>query len=106
MDASNPRSLLFQLTTLQQHIAELPKAGALNDDLDEEERALLEAVTSLKLSRLPKLLENHGGRREEMDALLLKIEKLLEYFSSVLSDKHFDHRPDTLQLVTTFWGEQ
>lgn len=106
MDASNPRSLLFQLTTLQHHIAELPKAGALNEDLDEEERALLEAVTSLKLSRMSKLLEAKAGKREEMDALLLKLEKLLKYFSRVLSDKHFDHRPDTLQLVTTFWGEQ
>ena len=70
------------------------------------ERALLEAVTSLKLSRLSKLLETSSGRREEMDALLQKLEKLLEYFSRVLSDKHFDHRSDTLQLVTTFWGEQ
>jgi uncharacterized circularly permuted ATP-grasp superfamily protein/uncharacterized alpha-E superfamily protein len=106
LDASNPRSLLFQLTTLQQHIAELPKAGALNDDLDEEERALLEAVTSLRLSRLSKLLETSSGKRVEMDALLVKLEKLLKYFSHVLSDKHFDHRPDKPQLVTAFRSEQ
>jgi uncharacterized alpha-E superfamily protein len=106
LDASNPRSLLFQLTTLQQHLAELPKAGALNNDLEEEERALLEAVTRLKLSRLSDLLKTTAGKREEMDALLDQLEKLLEYFSHVLSDKHFDHRPDTPQLVTALWGEQ
>jgi uncharacterized circularly permuted ATP-grasp superfamily protein/uncharacterized alpha-E superfamily protein len=106
LDASNPRSLLFQLTTLQRHVAELPKAGALNNDLEEEERALLEAVTRLKLSRLSDLLQTTGGKREEMDELLDKLEKLLEYFSHALSDKHFDHRPDTPQLVTALWGEQ
>jgi len=106
MESSNPRSLLFQLTTLQHHLTELPRAGALNDDLDEEERALLEAVTSLKLSRLPQLLETTTDKREDLDNLLLQLEKLLEYFNRTLSDKHFDHRPDNLQLVTTFWGEQ
>ncbi|MEZ5572128.1 MAG: circularly permuted type 2 ATP-grasp protein [Halioglobus sp.] len=106
MDISNPRSLLFQLTTLQRHLAELPRAGTLNHDLDEEERALLEAVTSLKLSRLPQLMETSSTKREGMDNLLLQLEKLLEYFNRILSDKHFDHRPDNLQLVTTFWGEQ
>jgi uncharacterized circularly permuted ATP-grasp superfamily protein/uncharacterized alpha-E superfamily protein len=106
MDSSNPRSLLFQLTTLQHHLAELPKVGTLNDDLDDEERALLEAVTSLRLSRLPQLMATSSSKREGMDQLLLQLEKLLEYFSRILSDKHFDHRPDNLQLVTSFWGEQ
>ena len=78
----------------------------MNDDLDEEERALLEAVTSLKLSRLPQLLETTTDKREDLDNLLLQLEKLLEYFNRTLSDKHFDPRPDNLQLVTTFWGEQ
>lgn len=106
LDASNPRSLLFQLERLQQHLAELPGADAMGSELEEEERALLEAVTSLKLSRLSNLLETDSGERQEMDSLLLQLEKLLKDFNRFISDKHFDHRVDPQQLVTTFWGEQ
>ena len=106
LDASNPRSLIFQLERLQQHQKELPKSDASLVELEEEERALLEAVTSLKLSRLPQLLETTSEKREELDNLLLQLKKLLSDFNRVISDKHFDHRIDPQQLVTTFWGEQ
>jgi uncharacterized alpha-E superfamily protein len=106
LDGSNPRSLLFQLNALQQHLAELPKNATSKDDLDEEERALLEALTTLKLSRLPHLLTTTSDKREDMDVLLLQLEKLLNEFNRLLSDRHFDHRADVLQLVTTFWGGQ
>jgi uncharacterized circularly permuted ATP-grasp superfamily protein/uncharacterized alpha-E superfamily protein len=106
LDGSNPRSLLFQLNALQQHLAELPKSATIKDELDEEERALLEALTTLKLSRLPHLLTTTSDKREDMDVLLLQLEKLLNEFNRFLSDRHFDHRADVLQLVTTFWGEQ
>ena len=106
LDATNPRSLLFQMERLQQHLAELPKADAAGSELEEEERALLEAITSLQLSRLPRLLKATAGKREEMDNLLQQLEKLLEDFNRFISDKHFDHRVDPQQLVTTFWGDQ
>lgn len=106
LDSTNPRSLLFQLERLEQHLAELPKADTKNGELDEEDRALLEAMTSLKLSRLPQLLESTTPVREEMEQLLQQLEKLLQEFNRVISDKHFDHRTDAQQLVTSFWGEQ
>ena len=106
LDSGNPRSLLFQLEKLQQHLADLPKTDTLKGQLEEEERALLEAVTSLKLSRLPQLLETTTDNREEMSNLLGQLEKLLSEFNRIISDKHFDHRIDPQQLVTTFWGEQ
>jgi uncharacterized alpha-E superfamily protein len=103
-DPTNPRSLLFQLERLQNLLAELPSAEPGGGELEEEERALLEAVTSLKLSRLPQLLEIHAEKREEMDTLLTQLDKLLKDFNRFISDKHFDHRTDPQQLVTTFWG--
>jgi uncharacterized circularly permuted ATP-grasp superfamily protein/uncharacterized alpha-E superfamily protein len=106
LDASNPRSLLFQLERLQQHLAALPKKENRPSELDEEERALLEAVTSLKLSRLPQLLETTTETREGLASLLTQLEKLLSDFNSVISDKHFEHRIDPQQLVSTFWGDQ
>lgn len=106
LDSNNPRSLIFQLERLQQHVAELPRTGNPIGELEEEERALLEAKTSLKLSRLSKLLETTSGKREDMDNLLLQLDKLLKEFNSFVSDKHFDHRTDSQQLVTSFWSKQ
>ena len=106
LDGSNPRSLIFQLERLQQHLTELPGTDTTGGDLQEEERALLEAMTSLKLSRLPQLMETSTEKREDMDNLLLQLDKLLRDFNRFISDKHFDHRIDPQQLVTTFWGGQ
>jgi uncharacterized circularly permuted ATP-grasp superfamily protein/uncharacterized alpha-E superfamily protein len=106
LDSSNPRSLLFQLEQLQQHLAALPKAEDKHSELQEEDRALLEAMTSLRLSRLPQLLESDSAVREDMEQLLLRLESLLEEFNRIISDKHFDHRTDVQQQVTSFWSEQ
>ena len=95
LDDNNPRSLLFQLERLQQILIKLPQP---------EERVLLEATTSLKLSRLSQLLETTSGKRGDMDTLLLQLDRLLDDFNRFISDKHFDQRTDTQQLVTTFWG--
>jgi uncharacterized circularly permuted ATP-grasp superfamily protein/uncharacterized alpha-E superfamily protein len=105
LDNSNPRSLIFQLERLEQHLTELPRTDTQSGELNEEGRALLEAITSLKLSRLPQLLETETPTREDMEQLLLQLEKLLQEFNRIISDKHFDHRSDSQQLVTSFWGE-
>lgn len=106
LDDTNPRSLIFQLEQLQQHLAELPKAETKPGELGEEDRALLEAMTSLRLSRLPQLLETSSSSREEMGQLLLQLKELLQAFNRIISDKHFDHRTDEQHQVTSFWGEQ
>ncbi len=105
LDASNPRSLLFQFEQLQQHFAKLPPRQDRGLQLDEDERALLEAITSLKLSRLAQLLETESTEREELKTLLEKLSTLLSAFNNIISDRYFDHRVDAQQLVTTFWGE-
>lgn len=105
LDDANPRSLLSQLERLQLHLEELPRADLKIGELEEEDRALLEAIASLKLSRLPQLLETSTESREELDQLLQQLEKLLQEFNRFISDKHFDHRADPQQLVTSFWGE-
>jgi hypothetical protein len=63
-------------------------------------------MTSLRLSRLPQLLESDSAVREDMEQLLLRLESLLEEFNRIISDKHFDHRTDVQQQVTSFWSEQ
>ncbi|MEM8563172.1 MAG: circularly permuted type 2 ATP-grasp protein [Pseudomonadota bacterium] len=102
LDASNPRSLLFQLENLQSHLDQLPGSDLEEGELREEQRALLAAISSLKLTRLPQLLAGEGALREELNQLLQQLEKLLHDFSTLISDKHFDHRADAQQLVSSF----
>lgn len=104
LDNTNPRSLIFQLERLQEHLVELPNSHGMSGELDEESRALLEATTTLKLTRLPHLLKAHGSRRSEVDTLMTQLAGLLREFSRMISDKHFDHRTGPRQLVSTFGG--
>jgi uncharacterized circularly permuted ATP-grasp superfamily protein/uncharacterized alpha-E superfamily protein len=105
LDQANPRSLLFQFEQLQNHFTALRKNETASRELAEEDRVLLEAITSLKLSRITQLVEVKEGSRSNLTQLLMQLNKLLSDFSNLVSDKYFDHRIDPQQLVTTFWGE-
>lgn len=100
LDRTNPRSLLFQMERLQEHLAELPNAEPLAGELDEENRCLLEAMTTLQLTRVPHLLQIAGKRRPEVETLMTQLAGLLREFSRFISDKHFDHRSGPQQLFT------
>jgi uncharacterized alpha-E superfamily protein len=105
LDPTNPRSLLFQFEELQNHINQLPKAERRSCELVPEERATLEAITTIKLTRLAQTLETDTDERENLTKLLQQLEELVCSVSNVISDKYFDHRVDPQQLVSTFWGE-
>jgi uncharacterized alpha-E superfamily protein len=105
LDVTNPRSLIFQFEQLQNHFSVLRRGDTNLRELEEEDRVLLEAITSLKLSRIANLVENQEGTRVQLALLLTQLNRLLSDFSNVVSDKYFDHRIDPQQLVTTFWGE-
>ena len=105
LDDTNPRSLIFQFERLQNHFTAIRSVDSNLKGLEEEERVLLEAVTSLKLSRIAALAESEEGSRRELSTLLTRLNTLLSDFSNILSDKYFDHRIDPQQLVTTFWED-
>lgn len=105
LDPTNPRSLIFQFEQLQHHFAVLRRGDTNFTALAEEDRVLLEVITSLKLSRIAQLVEVSDGSRQNLALLLTQLNKLLSEFSNLVSDKYFDHRIDPQQLVTTFWGE-
>lgn len=104
LDPGNPRSLLFQLERLQHHLMELPGMKRGSRALEEEERTLLAVTSQLKLARLPELLAIDNGKRPAMEALLSQLEDQLANFNTLISDKHFDHRTDTQQLLATISG--
>ena len=107
LDTNNPRSLLYQVTQLSRHVDALPKAPSQENQLSPEARAILEAETTLKLSRLNELSMQEHGQRQNLQRKLTKISKLLGTASNVLSDKYFEHRETSRQLVRNTWeGKQ
>ncbi len=105
IDTSNPRSLLYQFEQLQTHIAQLPEVGISSRELQAEERALLEAVSTLRLSHLVDLAQANeaDGRRELLDQTLARLCHLLTTTGTAVSDKYFDHRVGPQQLVRAVW---
>ncbi|KAA1188856.1 circularly permuted type 2 ATP-grasp protein [Pseudohalioglobus sediminis] len=104
LDSTNPRSVIFQLERLHEHLVELPKADKGSGELNEESRTLLEASTLVKLTRLPQLLEARDGQRQLLARQMTQLAELLREFSRLINDKHFDHRIGQHQLVSSFGG--
>ncbi|WP_221801080.1 circularly permuted type 2 ATP-grasp protein [Oceanobacter mangrovi] len=105
MDGSNPRSLVYQIEQLSNHIRALPKAPSQMHELAAEERRMLECETTLKLSSLSDLnkINDAGLRRDYLDQQVSKIADLLSGMSDLITDKYFDHREASQQLVRNNW---
>lgn len=118
LDNSNPRSLIYQFEQLRGHIDSLPHGngnGAEAIALDAEQRALLEANTAIKLSRLQDLCAatesatagkdkaETENKRATLEALLVRLNGILAETSVIISDKYFDHRVGPTQLVRNMW---
>ncbi|MFA7555432.1 MAG: circularly permuted type 2 ATP-grasp protein [Spongiibacteraceae bacterium] len=103
MDTSNPRSLLYQLAQLSKHIRNLPSTQDNRHELPPEERAALEGETIIKLSRLTEMSAREDGQRKLLASNLERIISLFGSINNFISDKYFDHRESSQQLVRTNW---
>lgn len=91
LDEDNPRSLVFQTTRLQEHVADLPR-DATSSRLSQEQRLTLEAATTLRLASLNELLTvSDEGRREQLEALLHRLIGLLYSLSDTVTAAYFRH---------------
>ena len=101
IDTTNPRSILYQLGRLQQHIAELPGSVSRQLELEGEQRHLLEAVSRIRLSELATLAEaeESSHTRSELDQLFSRVNHLLRETSDQLTGKFFEHARGGQQLV-------
>lgn len=103
MDGTNPRSLIYQIEQISQHIRALPRAKAQLHELFPDERRILECETMLKLSSLAELSQADGFTRVQLDELMKKMGALLSGLSDLITDKYFDHRETSQQLVHSSW---
>lgn len=107
IDEANPRSLLFQLAALNDHINRLPHTGRAIG-LSPEGRCILEAVTAVQLADLNKLIlsEGESGRRVMLEQLLTTVQQLLASTATLIIAKYFDHRVEHQQLVADRWEDE
>ncbi|CAA0079233.1 putative protein [BD1-7 clade bacterium] len=105
LDATNPRSIMFQIDQLAEDIKTLPKAEQSTRELMADERCVLKAQTDLKLSRLNELAMVTENGRENLQALAERLDNHLETLSTVLSETYFEHKASYTQLVKGYWAE-
>lgn len=91
LDIHNPRSLSYQITSLHEHVAKLPRTRQ-SMRLSAEERLTLEAITLLNLTNLDDLLVvSKNDMRENLDQQLSRLYYLLSSLSEAMTTDHFHH---------------
>jgi uncharacterized alpha-E superfamily protein len=98
-DETNPRSLVYQLVALSAHVDQLPRdhSQALRDA---DQRAVLAAVTSVRLADLESLVGvDRDGRRTRLDRMLQKLAEQLPRLSDVISHRYLIHAGVPRQLA-------
>jgi uncharacterized circularly permuted ATP-grasp superfamily protein/uncharacterized alpha-E superfamily protein len=89
-DDGNPRSVIFQLEAISQHLKALPQAqGGLPTA---QERMALGALFALKLSEVERIsLAQEKGQRMKLSELLLDLATRIPALSDSLSDRYLAH---------------
>lgn len=102
LDTNNPRSLVYQLSRLQDQIRDLPREST-GYQLSEEEQLILEALTQLQLSNTSQLAQRSEQtiQREGLEKLLVRLAQILIEISDVLTQTYFSHVQGPQQLVKT-----
>jgi len=99
MDPHHPRSLAYQLDCLQRHVAELPRIQ-VSHRLGDDERAILEAYTALRLAdavELSRIGEGDGFCKGLEELLSAQTESLWQ-LSEVITGTYFSHSQPPQQL--------
>jgi uncharacterized circularly permuted ATP-grasp superfamily protein/uncharacterized alpha-E superfamily protein len=92
LDPDNPRSLVFQLDRIEEHLQHLPRAVD-EPRMTTERRQWLEATTQLRLANLPALAAVAEGDalRADLDQLLSRVQSLVAGIGETVTDRYFKH---------------
>lgn len=103
LDATNPRSLSYQVLELAKHLDALPREGGARRGLAADQRALLQASTLVRLAQTPELVTVDATpgshQRDQLAAFLNGVDAQLEAAIGALDQAYFTHVQATQQLV-------
>lgn len=99
-DSRNPRSVVYQLDRLQEHVSVLPRETS-HTQLSAEERLVLEAISQLRLTDAQNLAKpgQDATFYEDLDQCLARVTHLLSRTGDVLADSYFSHTQAPQQLT-------
>jgi uncharacterized alpha-E superfamily protein len=86
-DEGNPRSIVFQLIALAEHVAALPRDAA-SARRSPEERIAFEALSAFRLVDVDVICAREGDERPELAALLAGLVRSLQELSDALSGSY------------------
>ena len=98
-DERNPRSLAYQLTRMEEHVADLPREQerGIRSELT---RLALETATMVRLADVRRLAEvADSGRRELLEQFLAVLSERLPALSNALTDAYFRAAEAPQQLL-------
>ncbi len=106
-DENNPRSLAFQLSKLERHIANLPQQNE-SGSRTELERLTLETATLIRLIDVNRLalVDEKSGKRESMENFLGVLGTRLPALSDALTAAYFRTAETPHQLVSLRSGAE
>ncbi len=104
LDKSNPRSLLFLLEEISQHMNEL-NLSADGTGLSTEEKQLLSARTTLQLIDIDELTiaDEEGFIRQNLEQFLSHLKAQLQEAAGLISQRYFDHSGGPKQILLSGW---
>ncbi len=106
VDTTNPRALVYQIERLKEFLEVLPRHQQyIPGGLTEESRLIIQTLNDIQLTNLENLahVDDLTETRENLSQLMTKITAQLEQFTSLISDKYFDHTAGPQQLIKPKW---
>ena len=101
MDETNPRSVLYQLMALAEHVEHLPRNHA-RPFLSPAQRLALMALTSLRLAEIDVLCEiSEAGRRSHLETLLTRLRTDLPALSDAMTHHYLSHAESSRHLAAS-----
>ncbi len=98
-DASNPRSLAFQLETLERHVGKLPRSAGEAPGAAKEQRLAMSMAHAIRMVDVTSMAEAHEtGQPEPLADLLTMLSKELPVLSDAVSMKYLVHAGAPRQL--------
>ncbi|OGH04245.1 MAG: hypothetical protein A2600_13155 [Candidatus Lambdaproteobacteria bacterium RIFOXYD1_FULL_56_27] len=98
INSQNPRSLMFQLESLSEHLRQLPPFK-IGRGIKEEGKLILKAYADLNLTEMKDLVEETEGERLGLEVLSAGIAKLLAQASEHINNTYFAHALKRQQLT-------
>jgi uncharacterized circularly permuted ATP-grasp superfamily protein/uncharacterized alpha-E superfamily protein len=88
-DDTNPRSLIFQLSRIQEHVAKLPSAKQAV--LGPDERLAISLYNSVRLADPHELAQSEDGHRRSLDRLMQRMLDQIPRLSDAISQRYLIH---------------